>query len=121
VSLKSGILRLARFQALIQGDVPMLDQMLSNDLVYTHAGGWRQTKAEYLASIRSGELKYHAFSADGVRVEYYGDTVVASGHASTKVKAKGQELDVSLLFLEVYVRQNGRYQLVAWQSTRSAQ
>jgi len=43
-----------------------------------------------------------------------------TGDASAKVRSKGQELNVSLLFLEVYVKQEGRWQLAAWQSTRSA-
>ena len=108
-----------RFQALIDGDVQALDQILSKDLVYTHASGWRQNKLEFLGSIRSGELKYHTFTTDDVKMHVYGNTVLVSGHASAKVTAKGQELDVGLLFLEVYVKQDGDWQLVAWQSTRS--
>src|SRR5260370_33712160 len=51
--------------------------------------GWRQTKAEFLASIRSGELKYHTFAMHGVRMRLYGNTVVAAGEASAKGKTKG--------------------------------
>src|SRR5580700_9108257 len=109
-----------RVEALKHGDVQALDRILSADLVYTHASGWRQTKAEFLASIRSGELKYHTFAMHGVTMRVYGDTVVATGEASAKVQSKGQELDVSLLFVEVYAKQEGRWQLVVWQSTRSA-
>ena len=110
-----------RLQALTHGNVQALDQILSQDLVYTHASGWRQNKLEFLGSIRSGELKYHTFTTDDVRMHLYGNTALLSGHASTKVNAKGQELDVSLLFLEVYVKLDSGWQLVAWQSTRSAQ
>jgi len=107
-----------RLEALTRGDASALEQLLSPDLVYTHASGWRQTKAEFLASIRSGELKYHAFSLQGVRMREYGNTVIATGEASAQVRAKGRELDVKLLFLEAYVKQKGRWQLAAWQSTR---
>jgi hypothetical protein len=41
-----------------------------------------------------------------------------TGHAVAKVRAKGQELNVSLLYLEIYVKQAGTWQLAAWQSTR---
>jgi ketosteroid isomerase-like protein len=107
-----------RCDALTRGDVQTLDRLLSKDLVYTHATGWRQTKAEFLASIRSGELRYHVFTMHTVSSHVYGDTVIVTGSASGKVRNKGQELGVSLLFLEAYAKQEGRWQLVAWQSTR---
>ncbi len=107
-----------RFRALTEADVPALERLLSEDLIYTHASGWRQTKAEFLASIRSGELRYHSFAVDEVNVQAYGNVVLVTGHAAAKVRAKGQELNVSLLYLEAYVKQEGRWQLVGWQSTR---
>jgi len=107
-----------RFRALTEADVPALEGLLSDDLIYTHASGWRQTKAEFLASLRSGELLYHFFATDDVNVQGYGNVVLVTGHATTEVRAKGQELNVSLLFLEAYVKRDGRWQLVAWQSTR---
>jgi ketosteroid isomerase-like protein len=108
----------SRFRALTEADLPALERVLSDDLIYTHTSGWRQTKAEFLASVRSGELLYHSFASDGLRIRVFGSTVLVTGHAAAKVRAKGQEMDVSLLYLEAYVKQGGRWQLVAWQSTR---
>jgi ketosteroid isomerase-like protein len=108
----------SRFRALTEGDLPALERVLSDDLVYTHASGWRQTKAELLASLRSGELVYHSFSSDNLKIQVLGTAVVVTGHAAIKARTKGQELDVSSLYLEVYVKRDGRWQLAAWQSTR---
>ena len=113
-------LETGRFRALTEADVPALERLLSDDLIYTHASGWRQTKAEFLASIRSGELLYHFFASDDLNVRSYGNVVLVTGHAAAKVRAKGQELNVSLLYLEAYVKQDGLWQLVAWQATRVA-
>jgi ketosteroid isomerase-like protein len=118
IELEIRNLQALRFRAMTQADVTTLERLLSDDLIYTHASGWRQTKAEFLASIRSGELLYHSFASDDVNVHGYGNVVLATGRASAKVRAKGQELDVSLLYLEAYVKQDGRWQLVGWQSTR---
>jgi ketosteroid isomerase-like protein len=108
----------SRFLALTEGDLPALERALSDNLVYTHASGWRQTKTELLASLRSGELVYHSFTSDGLKIRAFGSAVVVTGHAVAKVRAKGQELNVSLLYLEIYVKQAGTWQLAAWQSTR---
>jgi ketosteroid isomerase-like protein len=107
-----------RFQAMTASDVTALDSLLSADLVYTHASGWRQTKAEFLASIRSGEVKYHSISSHDVSIHVYGGTAVATGRAPVKVRGKGQELVMELVYLEVFVKQDGRWELAAWQSTR---
>jgi ketosteroid isomerase-like protein len=109
-----------RFRAMTEADVPTLERLLSDDLVYTHASGWRQNKAEFLASLRSGELIYHSFTSESFKARVYGDTVLVTGRASGKVKSKGQELNVELYYLEAYVKQDGRWRLAAWESTRLA-
>ena len=109
-----------RFRAMSEADIPALERMLSGDLVYTHASGWRQTKSEFLASLRSGELVYHSIASTSAKAKVFGDTILVTGRASAKVRSKGQELNVELLYLEAYVEQNGRWQLAAWQSTRTS-
>jgi ketosteroid isomerase-like protein len=118
VELEIKSLEARRFQALTEADVPTPESLLSDDLVYTHATGWRQTKAEFLASVRAGEIQYHSFTSADVKVRVYGSTAVVTGRASVKARAKGQELNVELLFLEAFVKQDDRWQLVAWQPTR---
>jgi hypothetical protein len=115
-----GKLEARRFRAMTEADVPTLERLLSDDLVYTHASGWRQTKAEFLASLRSGELIYHSFASESFKARVYGNTVLVTGRASGKVRSKGQELNVELYYLEAYVKQDGRWQLAAWESTRLA-
>jgi ketosteroid isomerase-like protein len=118
VELEIKSLEARRFHALTEPDGSALESLLSDDLVYTHATGWRQTKAEFLASVRTGEIQCHSFTSADVKVRVYGSTAVVTGRASVKARAKGQELDVELLYLEAFVKQDGRWQLVAWQSTR---
>ena len=120
MEVEVGNLEARRFRAMTEADVPTLERLLSDDLVYTHASGWRQTKAEFLASLRSGELIYHSFAPKNFKARVYGNTVLVTGRASGKVRSKGQELSVELFYLEAYVKQDGRWQLAAWESTRIA-
>ncbi len=107
-----------RFEAMTKRDVHALDHLLSADLVYTHGTGWRQNKTEFLASIRSGEILYHSITSEGFKVNFYGSTAVVTGKVLIKANNKGQEMTVPLLYLEVFAKQDGRWQLVAWESTR---
>ena len=75
-------LEVRRFHAMADADVPTLERLLSDDLIYTHASGWRQTKTEFLASIRSGELLYRSFTAESFKAKVYGNTILVTGRAS---------------------------------------
>lgn len=107
-----------RFEAIVRGDVAALEQILSDDLTYTHATGVFETKAEFIGKMKSGQLKYEAFAPEDIRVRVYGTTGVVTGLARVKVQVKGEPLSFQLRFTDVYVKKDGRWQMVAWQATR---
>ena len=109
-----------RFRAMLQADGTTLDQILANELTYTHSSGRVDSKAQLVHSLQSGELKYDSISADDVSVRTYGDSAVVRGRARMKVQSGEQKLDLQIRYTDVYVRHGGRWQLVAWQSTRIA-
>ncbi|MGH8247258.1 MAG: nuclear transport factor 2 family protein, partial [Gammaproteobacteria bacterium] len=80
-----------------------------------------QSKAEFLASLRSGELKYLSVNPKEMQIRNYGATVVVTGTAAMRTQSGGQERDFRIRFLDVYVKRQGRWQMVAWQSARLAQ
>lgn len=112
-------LELRRFKALTDQDTAALDQVLSDDLTYTHSSAHVDTKATYIASIRSGELKYVSIVPDELKVRVYGNAAVITGRAEFKSESHGQAATMELRFTDTYVRQNGGWQMVAWESTRS--
>lgn len=107
-----------RFEAIVRGDVAALDQMLSDDLTYTHATGVFETKAEFIGKMKSGQLKYDSFATEDIKVRVYGTTGVVTGVARVKVQVKGEHLSFQLRFTDVYVKKADRWQMVAWQATR---
>ncbi len=110
-----------RFRAMKQVDVATLDRILSDDLIYTHANGLQQTKAELIGVLGSGDMKYESITpSDHVRVRIYGQAAVVTGRAAIKIKARGDEQSFMICYLDVYVKQEGRWQMAAWQSARVA-
>jgi hypothetical protein len=109
-----------RLQAMVRGDLDALGRMLPDDLTYTHASGVADTKASLLESIKAGRLKYKAFDPGQPRVRIYGNTAVLTGTATVQVEsATIGPAPFQILFMDVYVRKaDGRWQGVAWQSTR---
>jgi ketosteroid isomerase-like protein len=49
----------AMFEAMVAGDVPELDGILSEDFTLTHMTGYVQSRSEWLEAIESGEMQYH--------------------------------------------------------------
>jgi len=107
-----------RFAAMQAADIATLDRLLSADLTYTHSSGKLETKQEFLGGIRSGALKYRTVAPEGLSVRVYESAAVVTGRCHFQVEADGRQLDLQVRFTDVYVKRDGAWQLVAWQSTR---
>lgn len=100
-----------------KADFTTLDRILSDGLIYTHANGVRQTKFDVIQVLGSS-MKYESIKPYDIRVKIYGDTVIVAGRASLQIAAHGDKESFEISYLDVYVKQEGRWQMVAWQSSR---
>jgi len=108
----------ARFEAMIKADTATLADLLSPDLTYVHSSGVLESRDEYVEAIRSGKYKYKKVDLEDVKVRAYGDTALVSGKATIDVTSSGNEVHSVLCFLDVWVKQDGKWRMSAWQSTR---
>jgi ketosteroid isomerase-like protein len=108
----------SRFDVMLKGDADALSSFLADELTYTHTTGRTDTKSSFVTSLKSGAVKYQAIEPEDRAVHVYGDAAVVTGQAKLKVVAGAQELSFRVRYTEVCVRRDGRWQLVAWQSTR---
>lgn len=100
----------------VKQDAAALNRFLADDLQYTHAGGQIQTKEQYLASVTKGPSKYESFTMSDLKIKLYGvKTAVLTAY--TDVKMVGQE-SFRVRTLQVYVENNGQWQMAAHESTR---
>ena len=108
-----------RFQAMQKADVLSLERLLAPDLSYTHSSGKVDTKASFVEAVKSGGLHYVSIEApEDVTVRSYGETAIVTGQSRMTVVNAGQEMRVHLRFTDVWVRRDGGWQMVAWQSTK---
>ena len=111
----------ARTTALDNSDVAALEKILADDLTYVHASGKVDTKGSLLGAIRSGEVHYISWTAKKLNVRVIGDSAVLDGEYYVRVtdrRVKPDPFDVNIFILGVYARRDGRWQQIAWQSTR---
>ena len=107
-----------RYEAMKRADREALEQLLADDLTYVHTSGRVETKSQFINSIESGEILYRSIDREDVQVRIYGSTAVVTGLANVNVELRGQVEHLRIRFIDVYVRQNGHWNMVAWQSTR---
>ena len=109
-------------QAQLNSDTAALDRLWADDHIFTNPLGVVQTKAQRLAEIQSGGRKLELFSITDVHVRvYYGNTAVVTSRAMLKGQRQGQDISGQYRGIDVYVKKQGRWQVVAAQATRIAQ
>jgi hypothetical protein len=103
----------------VRADVTALDTLLDAGWTVTHGDGTINTKAEYLADLKSGARKFFAdVKQDDFAVRVYGDTAVAAGISDSKVEYNGKPSGGALRFTRVYVRRDGRWVMITSHATR---
>jgi len=112
------VLEERRRQALLAGDLPALQGLLADDLVYVHSTGACDRKDSYLARLSGGSLKYLALDFSDQRVQWLQQAAVVSGRMAATVSKDGQQKNVASLFMTVWAcGSDGVWRLHAHQGT----
>ena len=110
-----------RMTAMAQKDIVMLNDVLADDLIYTHSSARLDTKESLTGAMVSGKTVYTAVEPSDVVAQDCGDTVVLTGVARIKVTSNGAANAFAVRFTDVYAKRGGKWQMVTWQSTRLAE
>ena len=103
-----------RINAMTSGDTQALEEILADDLIYTHTTARLDTKASFIDAVKTGRSNYKSVDTSDVEVKALGDTAVVTGHAAFHVG----DNKFQARFIDVYAKRNSTWQMVAWQSTR---
>jgi hypothetical protein len=107
-----------RRQALLAGDLPALQGLLAEDLVYVHSTGVCDRKATYLVKLSGGSLKYLELNFSDLQVQVLQQAAVVSGRMAATVSKDGQQKNVASLFMTVWTcGSDGVWRLHAHQGT----
>jgi ketosteroid isomerase-like protein len=107
-----------RMNAMGQKDVAALNELISDDLIYTHSSARQDTKQSLIGAMESGKTVYTSVVPSEVKAQDCGDAVVLTGIARISVVSGGKPNSFGVRFTDVYANKGGRWQMVTWQSTR---
>ena len=109
-----------RFAAMVKVDEAALNKLLADDLTYTHSNANLQTKAQFIADLKSGAIKYVSVAPVEAewKVRIFGTVAVVNGAAAVHVVDHGNDLTFRIRYTNVHTNRPGYWQMAAWEATR---
>ncbi|MEO6394026.1 MAG: nuclear transport factor 2 family protein [Pyrinomonadaceae bacterium] len=101
-------------------DKKFFERIEAAECIFTDSGGGITTRAEDIASLDQppGDTKLIKYEVDEMKVFDYGKTAVVFGRVTTTLKNKDREIVNRSRFTDVFVKRDGRWQIVAGHSSR---
>lgn len=103
--------------AIVKPDIAFLDRLLSKDYVHYRPHGNVETRAQYLEDRKTGSVDFDSLVADEIKVRLYGDTAIVTYRSTAKGKDQDGPIDEQRRWTRIFVRKDGRWQLVHSQGT----
>jgi len=102
-----------RIQAQLHAVATALDRIYAADFIGVGPSGTVRTKPQVILDFTSGDLKFQSITTEDVQVRVYGNTAVETGRSTMNGQDKGRTVPRDTRFTRVWVKQQGRWQLVA--------
>jgi hypothetical protein len=107
-----------RFQTWIRGDAAGMNAALADDALYCHSNGQCQTKQELVAEVASKQRVYKKMDSISMKPKALGNgAVMINGTVDVAAELGGRGVEFRGIYTSVYVKRDGRWQLLSWQST----
>ena len=109
-----------------RNDAAIHERFWADDLIYTRSAGRRVTKADILRDLHNAPAPKPGdpatiYTAEDIRIQQYGDTAIVAFRLVATTDHDGTKSVANLLNSGTFVKRNGKWQVVNWQSTRMPQ
>lgn len=102
-------------KALMAADVDTLARIFADDYVQYNETGQAFTKQDVLNNFRSGAIRYPSIVSTGRTIRVFGNMAVVNGSESDEVEVAGRRAAVRYVYLDVLLKRDGEWKLVASQ------
>ncbi len=105
-------------RALISVDIAELSRIYADDYLQYDESGAVRTKQDLIRMLTSGEIRFITMTSKGREIRLFGDFAIVHGSERDEMEQSGAPAVVCYQYLDVVVRRNGRWQIVASQLTQ---
>ena len=106
-----------------RNDAAIHERFWADDLIYTRSAGRRVNKAEVMHDVRSTPPPkptdpQTVYTAEDIQIQQYGNTAIVAFRLVATTETAGAKHVANLLNSGTFVKRDGKWQVVNWQSTR---
>ena len=106
-----------------RNDPAVHERFWAPDLIYTRSAGVRIGKSDIMRDLKAATPRKPDdpttnYTAEDVRIQQYGDTAVVAFRLVGTTERSGQTEVLNYLNTGTFLKRNGVWQVVSWQSTR---
>jgi ketosteroid isomerase-like protein len=106
-----------------RNDPTVHDRFWAEDVIYTGSAGKRRGKADIMRDVRMAPAPKPGdpstvFNAADIRIQQYGNTAIVAFRLVGTTEKNGTTDVMNYLNSGTFVKRNGKWQVVNWQSTR---
>ena len=99
------------------------ERFWADDLIYTRSAGRRISKADVMRDVRNAPAPKPddpktVYTAEDIRIQQYGNTAIVAFRLVATTEVDGARQVQNLLNSGTFLKRNGKWQVVNWQSTR---
>ncbi|MGD0974242.1 MAG: nuclear transport factor 2 family protein [Candidatus Korobacteraceae bacterium] len=102
----------------LKGDTSFLEKVLADDYTGVRGDGSVLTKAQEIEKYKSGAIKYETNEIKDLKIRVYGHTAVSTSLSFSKNIRDGKEHIGTTRNIRVWVKRQGAWKCVAYQTTR---
>jgi len=102
---------------MLAGDAAVLDELCSDDLIYTHSKADYDDKRSYLHKVGTRYFTYLEVTHPADRILVVDGAALVTGRMTAKVSVAGTIVHVDNRYLAVWVRERRAWKFVAYQPT----
>jgi len=105
-------------KALQTNDAAELDRIWADSYTFVGINGVLANKAERLAAIKSGKLRYKSISISDVKIQMYGNAAVATFSGESHFAKGNENLDGKFMTTATFTKSNGKWVEVSAESVK---
>jgi ketosteroid isomerase-like protein len=105
-------------RALMSADAEALNRIYADDYQQSDEFGAITTKQDLIGKLTSGSIRFLSMISTGRRIRLFGNFAIVHGSEQDEIENSGQRLTVSYVYMDVVVRRNAGWQIVASQLVR---